>query len=48
MVSVHTCALVCVFVCDFLYVAITQAYYILSYINFSRAVPDCFNSGDLN
>lgn len=37
-----------VFVCDFLYVAIIQAYYVSSYIDFSRAMLECFKSGNLN
>ena len=39
---VHLC------VCYFLDVAIIQAYYTSSYTDFSRAVPECFNSGHLN
>lgn len=45
MVIGSECACVCV--CDFLYVAIIEAYYVSSYIDFSRATLECFKSGNL-
>lgn len=45
------CVWMCMCVClsvIFLYVAIIQAYYVSSYIDFSRAVLECFDSGNLN
>lgn len=44
---VGMCMCVCLSVI-FLYVAIIQAYCVSSYIDFSRAALECFDSGNLN